>query len=134
MIRLRDNTSGRIHEYGTDRHDSLIISGDGKYLIYENMQNGCGSVFQDEGYSFVTENDVPPCDDDKAYLYGTEVANVGGFSENDHIVRMIMDKLRNYALKEIVVDEFGGEFTQEDAIRAEVAKELMVQIKELRGV
>ena len=41
-ILIKDNQTGNIHEYGTNEHDALHISGDGSCLYYENMQNGDG--------------------------------------------------------------------------------------------
>jgi len=63
MVRLfvRDNTNGRVHEYGTDRHDALILQEDGS-LHYENLQNGCGTMFPDEGYSFCLKDGTVPTD------------------------------------------------------------------------
>lgn len=61
MVRLfvRDNTNGHVHEYGTDRHDALILQEDGS-LHYENLQNGCGTMFPEEGYSFCFEDGTEP--------------------------------------------------------------------------
>lgn len=77
---LRDNMTGTIHEYGTDQHDSLILQEDGS-LHYENLQNGCGTMFPEEGYSFCRsdggdprEDEVVKCGDDDPIL------DVGGDS------------------------------------------------------
>ena len=40
---IKDLETGRVFKYGTDRHDSPRISGDGHYLEYRNLQNGEGS-------------------------------------------------------------------------------------------
>lgn len=63
MVRLfiKDNLSGMIHEYGTNQHDSLVLQKDGS-LHYYNLQNGCGTMFPDEGYSFVLEDGSNPLD------------------------------------------------------------------------
>lgn len=37
-IYLKDNTSGTIHEYGTNQHDALVLQEDGS-LQYENLQS-----------------------------------------------------------------------------------------------
>lgn len=57
MVRLfiKDNTNGCVHEYGTDCHDALVLQEDGS-LHYENLQNGCGTMFPEEGYSFCLED------------------------------------------------------------------------------
>jgi hypothetical protein len=56
---IRDNTTGIVREYGTDRHDSLILMGDGS-IHYENLQNGCGTQFPEEGYSFCLKSGEDP--------------------------------------------------------------------------
>ena len=61
MLRLfvKDNSSGWVHEYGTNRHDALILQDDGS-LHYENMQCCVGTKFQKEGYSFCLEDGTIP--------------------------------------------------------------------------
>ena len=61
MLRLyvKDNTSGRVHEYGTNQHDSLVLQDDGS-LHYYNLQNGCGTMFPEDGYSFCLEDGIIP--------------------------------------------------------------------------
>ena len=56
---VKDNTSGYIHEYGTDPHDALILQDDGS-IHYHNMQNGTGTKFPEEGYTFVLEDGTDP--------------------------------------------------------------------------
>ena len=70
MVRLfvKDNLSGRIHEYGTNQHDSLVLQDDGS-LHYYNLQNGCGTMFPDEGYSFVLEDGSDPRNDTEGESY-----------------------------------------------------------------
>lgn len=70
MVRLfvKDNLSGRIHEYGTNQHDSLVLQEDGS-LHYYNLQNGCGTMFPDEGYSFVLEDGSDPRNDAEGESY-----------------------------------------------------------------
>lgn len=50
-MKIKDLYSGRIHEYGSNSHDSLVISDDGRSLTYYNLQNGDGSDWGD--YRFV---------------------------------------------------------------------------------
>lgn len=62
VIRLwvKDMTNGRVHEVGTDRHDSLLIWG-GR-LEYQNLQNGDGTG---DGYRFCNaagETELYPTD------------------------------------------------------------------------
>lgn len=61
MLRLwvKDNVTGIIHEYGTDEHDALVLREDGS-LHYLNMQNGVGTLFPDEGYSFCRKDGTIP--------------------------------------------------------------------------
>ena len=40
---IKDMLTGKIRKYGTNHHDALMISEDGRYLVYENLQNGDGS-------------------------------------------------------------------------------------------
>lgn len=70
MVRLfvKDNLSGRIHEYGTNQHDSLVLQDNGS-LHYYNLQNGCGTMFPDGGYSFVLEDGSDPRNDTEGESY-----------------------------------------------------------------
>jgi hypothetical protein len=56
---VKDNTSGTIHEYGTNPHDAIILQEDGS-LHYENMQSCVGTKFTEEGYSFCLEDGSIP--------------------------------------------------------------------------
>ena len=60
---IRDNTDGTIHEYGTNKHDALILQSDGS-LHYENMQNSTGTQYPGEGYTFVLADGTDPRDDE----------------------------------------------------------------------
>ena len=77
---IKDLETGVIHEYGTNCHDSLVISEDGKYLSYYNLQNGDGSG-EGGGYVFVTENGTTPEEDRSCYETGEEFFNIGGWNE-----------------------------------------------------
>lgn len=73
---LADKNQVRI--YGTNPHDSLKISDDGRFLSYYNLQNGDGSFLGD--YRFCDEEGLLPCDIKE---YGVDVyANIGGFNSN----------------------------------------------------
>ena len=77
MLRLyvKDNTSGRVHEYGTNQHDALILQNDGS-LHYENLQCCAGTMFPEEGYSFCNEDGTIPKWDKE---YGAEpYIDIGG--------------------------------------------------------
>lgn len=71
-IYIRDNTNGKVHEYGTDPHDALILLEDGS-LHYENLYNGTGTMFPEEGYSFCTVSGKPPED-----ANGVRIVDIGG--------------------------------------------------------
>lgn len=76
---IKDNVTGVVRLYGTDCHDSLEISDDGKYLTYYNLQCGEGSKYG--SYSFVTdENGTLPKDNEDLIKHGAEAFfNIGGF-------------------------------------------------------
>lgn len=81
---LRDNEDGEVRQYGTNHHDALVISADGRCLYYENLQNGDGS--RGGGYSFVTdEKGNTPIADEDLQKYGAEgYADIGGFNRIRH--------------------------------------------------
>lgn len=74
---IRDNSSGTIHEYGTNPHDSLILNKDGS-LHYENLQNQCGTEYPEEGYTFVLADGTDPRDDEETLRYGETYLDIGG--------------------------------------------------------
>lgn len=63
---IQDNgvKSKNIFTFGFNIHDTLIIetSNNNSYLIYENLQNGCGSKFCDEGYNFLDNGNLSHVD------------------------------------------------------------------------
>ena len=76
---IKDLQTGKIRLYGTNPHDSLRISGDGRTLSYENLQNGDGSRYGD--YRFVTdeEGNIPE-EDVVCIRYGGDAYfNIGGW-------------------------------------------------------
>ena len=60
---IRDNADGTVHEYGTNQHDSLMVMDDGS-LHYMNLQNGSGTLFPAEGYTFCFDDGRDPRDPD----------------------------------------------------------------------
>ena len=98
MLRLyvKDNTSGRVHEYGTNQHDSLILQDDGS-LHYENLQCCAGTMFPDEGYSFCNEDGTIPKWDKE---YGAEpYIDIGGEFYNKPITNA--DRIRAMSDEEL---------------------------------
>lgn len=76
---IKDKYSGTVRKYGTNHHDSLRISNDGRTLSYENLQNGDGSRYGD--YRFVTDKEGHiPAEDEDLIKYGAGAYfNIGGF-------------------------------------------------------
>ena len=72
--------TGEVRKYGENHHDSLIISQDGRFLSYSNLQNGDCS---DKGdIRFVLDEDgLLPSDAEAYQKYGGCDAyfNIGGF-------------------------------------------------------
>lgn len=56
---VKDNLSGEIHKYGTNEHDALVLNDDGS-IHYLNLQNGTGTMFPTEGYSFCLSDGSDP--------------------------------------------------------------------------
>lgn len=79
-MKILDTQTGTIHEYGTDCHDSLYVSQDGRYLTYYDLQNGDGSGVGD--YRFVCDDDKIPAESETADAMHAHVFfNIGGWSE-----------------------------------------------------
>lgn len=79
-MKILDLQTGTIHEYGTDGHDSLYVSSDGRHLTYYNLQNGDGSDAGD--YRFVCDDDKVPAESETADARHCEVYfNIGGWNE-----------------------------------------------------
>lgn len=79
-MKILDTQSGRVHEYGTDCHDSLYVSNDGRYLTYYNLQNGDGSGVGD--YRFVCDDELVPAESQTADAIHAEVYfNIGGWKK-----------------------------------------------------
>lgn len=78
-MKILDLQTGEIHEYGTNGHDSLAVSQDGRTLSYYNLQCGDGSKFGD--YRFVCDDDKVPEESQTADALHCEVYfNIGGWS------------------------------------------------------
>lgn len=80
-MKIRDNQTGKVFEYGADRHHALRISENGGCLLFENLQNGDGSLESgDGGYSFVLDDGKTPEESISAEaVNGAAYANIGGF-------------------------------------------------------
>ncbi|MDD2979551.1 MAG: hypothetical protein PHN80_06210 [Hespellia sp.] len=87
---IRDNECGEVRKYGTNCHDGLKISEDGKCLYYDNLQNGDGSI--GGGYSFVLEDGKIPSESKLPDAeYGMAYANIGGFHEKSDKYTEVLD-------------------------------------------
>lgn len=75
---IKDLTNGNVRLYGTNQHDALRISKDGRTLSYENLQNGDGSRYGD--YRFTDDKGRTPEEDEELVEYGAPAYfNIGGF-------------------------------------------------------
>lgn len=80
-MKIRDNETGEVFEYGTNIHHALRISENGGCLTFENLQNGDGSLKSgDGGYSYVLDDGKTPEESISAdAVNGATYANIGGF-------------------------------------------------------
>lgn len=94
---IKDNITGEVRPYGTDCHDSLEISDDGKYLTYYNLQCGEGSKYG--SYSFVTDKvGTLPKDDEDLIKHGADAYfNIGGWKSPAKVWQEIKDQIREEA-------------------------------------
>lgn len=123
MLRLyvKDNTSGRVHEYGTNQHDALILQDDGS-LHYENLQCCAGTMFPEEGYSFCNEDGTIPKWDKE---YGVEpYIDIGGEFYNKTITNA--DRIRAMSDEELA--EFLESTHSNMAIK--LGSDFIVRVKE----
>lgn len=82
-MKILDTTNGNIHEYGSNQHDSLEISSDGRTLTYYNLQCGDGSQFGT--YRFVMEDGKIPAESQtEDARYSECYFNIGGFDKRPH--------------------------------------------------
>lgn len=96
---IKDLQTGKYRKYGLSCHDSLMVSEDGRTLSYYNMQNGDGSRYGE--YRFVNVAGKIPSEDEFFITYGDgNYANIGGFTEEDHIVHKIRRILSRWAVSE----------------------------------
>lgn len=95
-----------IRRYGSNCHDSLMISSDGRTLSYYNLQNGDGSKYGD--YRFCDEEGKTPEEDLDLIKYGADAYfNIGGFISKDEeeILNLYygMSESMQKAIKDIMI-------------------------------
>ena len=79
---IKDLETGTVRKYGSDRHDSLRISDDGRVLSYYNLQNGDGSQWGD--YRFCDDEGHTPEEDETLVKYGADAYfNIGGWRDEE---------------------------------------------------
>lgn len=75
---IKDLLTGKVRRYGTDPHDSLVISEDGRTLSYYNLQNGDGSSYG--SYVFCDDEGKIPKEIDVYIERGADIYfNIGGW-------------------------------------------------------
>lgn len=75
---IKDLEMGTVRPYGTNQHDSLRVSSDGRTLSYENLQNGDGSRYG--SYRFCDSEGKTPEEDEDLIMHGADAYfNIGGF-------------------------------------------------------
>lgn len=105
-MKIRDNETGQVFDYGTNRHHALRISEDGSCLTFENLQNGDGSC--GGGYSFVLDDGKTPEESDSPdAVNGATYANIGGFGNPD--IEKILQKIEKQKKICLEIDN-GDEF------------------------
>lgn len=97
---IKNLQTGTVRPYGTNQHDSLRVSTDGKTLSYENLQNGDGSRYGD--YRFCDNEGKTPEEDEVLIKHGADAYfNIGGFfpqqeADLEDIKAEICDKYCRY--------------------------------------
>ena len=94
-MKILDTRNGTVHTYGSNRHDSLAISEDGRNLTYYNLQNGDGSGLGD--YRFVMDDNKVPAESQTAdALHCESYFNIGGFDKRPEVDERIIKIADHY--------------------------------------
>lgn len=90
---IKDLQTGNIRPYGSNHHDSLMISQDGTYLTYEHLQCGDGSIAGDKehsGFVFCDDEGHTPEEDEILCRYGADAYfNIGGWENPIDVLNKI---------------------------------------------
>lgn len=113
---IKDLQTGKVREYGTNPHDSLVISEDGRTLSYYNLQNGDGSRYGD--YRFCDEDGNIPEGKDEC---GEDYFNIGGWEEPKEEVKYVVKNFTKEDLAEPQEDIWT--YVEEIAVRAKETEE-----------
>lgn len=96
-MKILDLQTGTVHKYGSNQHDSLAISEDGRTLSYYNLQNGDGSSLGD--YRFVMDDNKIPSESQTAdALHCESYFNIGGFDKSLDVDERIFKIADNYGV------------------------------------
>ena len=93
---IKDLQTGEIRKYGTDKHDSLKISGDGRTLSYYNLHCGEGSIYG--SYRFCEEDGSVPEELTDLVAYGADCFfNIGGYKNKlNETLRDIITRIKSH--------------------------------------
>lgn len=99
IMYILDTSDNTIHKYGTNPHDSLVKTMNGKYLYYENLQNGETSRGD---YRFCDEYGVIPGESETLLRYGADdYFNIGGFWGIIEELHSLREEIKGKDAKEI---------------------------------
>ena len=94
---IKDLQSRAIRPYGSNHHDSLLISQDGTYLTYEHLQCGDGSIAGDKehsGFVFCDNEGNTPEEDETLRRYGADAYfNIGGWDSPIEVLQEIRQEI-----------------------------------------
>ena len=103
---IKDLQSGNIRPYGSNHHDSLMISHDGTYLTYEHLQCGDGSIAGDKensGFVFCDDEGHTPEEDETLCRYGADAYfNIGGWENAIDVLDKIRAEISEYKDDKII--------------------------------
>ena len=117
-IWVKDKTNGKIHQVGTDEHDSLMLM-DG-LVHYYNMQNGTGTV---SGYEFV---EAPDLDDYVSVTPEQMYINRANISEALSRILINSEEDESKNLYNVTVTRTGG-----IAVRADSSDEAIERVNSM---
>ena len=123
---IKNKRSGRVHRYGSDQHDSLVIEDDGQSIIYRNLQNGESSHEWSDYLICVDENGTLPKDEQLRKQYGAECyVNIGGVDADFWMLmvkKLIIDRAFGYASKKMR-EAFSDLLREVDKIELDMIRE-----------